>query len=387
MSRVLHSDSVAPLTTDGRDIDATLAVLSGEAALQVARADGAAMQSTTDVWRQLPEPSPEAPTYYDRPVLKPPVWKVYYIATYYYLGGTAGASLALAAAAQLDGSEDLNHLIRRCHWIGIIGSTLGAGCLIADLGRPSRFLLMLRVFRPTSAMNMGAWVLAVAPAAAVTAGLFARSAFGVMRVTGEFAGYVSGLLGMILATYTGVLVAESAIPFWQHSRRVLPILFGASSAASAGSIFDLMFENPRACRVTRIFGIAGRVTELGATVALEREVTAALGVAAPIENGFTAALWRGAGALTAASLVALLLPKQTRKTRVVAGVLGSLGSLLMRYAVHECGVRSARDPRASFGPQRAGLDAPRQLLPESDTPRVGIDVESSFAHKPGECQA
>ena len=159
MSRVLHSDSAVPLTTDGRDIDATLAVLGGEAARQVAPADGTAMQSNTAVWEQLPEPSPEAPTYYDRPVLKPPVWKVYYIATYYYLGGTAGASLALAAAAQLDGSEDLNHLIRRCHWIGIIGSTLGAGCLIADLGRPSRFLHMLRVFRPTSAMNMGAWVL------------------------------------------------------------------------------------------------------------------------------------------------------------------------------------------------------------------------------------
>ena len=231
--------------------------------------------------------------------------------------------------------------------------------------------------------EQGAWVLAVAPAAAVTAGLFARSAFGLFRVAGEVAGYVSGLLGVVLATYTGVLVAESAIPFWQHSRRVLPILFGASSAASAGSIFDLMFENPRACRITRIYGIAGRIAELGATVALERDVKAAAGVAAPIENGFTSVLWRGAGALTAASLVVLLLPGQTRKKRVVAGVLGSLGSLLMRYAVHECGVRSARDPRASFGPQRAGIDARHQSLSESDAPWVGIDVESSFTHEPG----
>jgi hypothetical protein len=75
-------------------------------------------------------------------------------------------------------------------------------------------------------------------------------------------------------------------------------------------------------------------------------------------------MWRGAGALTAASLVTLLLPRQTRKKRIVAGVLGSLGSLLMRYAVHECGVRSARDPRASFGPQRAALEARYELLPE-----------------------
>ncbi len=364
MSQSLYQNSAVPVTTDGRDIDTSLGVLAGEAGHQIASPTEETMRSIATTWERLPEPSVEAPSYYDRPMLKPPVWKAYYIGTYYYLGGTAGASLALAAAAQLDGSEELNLLIRRCHWIGIIGSSLGAAFLIADLGRPSRFFHMLRVFRPTSAMNMGAWILAVAPPAAVTAGLFARSSSGPMRIIGETAGYVSGLFGLALATYTGVLVAQSAIPFWQRGRRVLPILFGSSAAASAGSIFDLLYEHQRACRITRIYGIAGRLVELGASVAMEREVKASPGVAGPIEKGVTAVMWRAAEALTAASLITLLLPRQTRKKRIIAGVLGSLGSLLMRYAVHECGVRSARDPQASFGPQRAAIEARYELVAE-----------------------
>ena len=156
--------------TDGRNIDPGTGSLGGEAGDQ--RAYGSEGQIAS-LWTQLPVPSHDDPTYYDRPLLKAPVWKLY-IPAYYFVGGAAGASLALGAAAQLDGSEDLNKLVQRCHWIGIIGSSLGGLLLVADLGRPERFLYMLRVFRPTSPMNMGAWILAVAPSAALTAGLFAR---------------------------------------------------------------------------------------------------------------------------------------------------------------------------------------------------------------------
>jgi formate-dependent nitrite reductase membrane component NrfD len=342
--------------TDGRDIDTRLGVLAGEAGQQKAGVAESTMQSIVRTWETLPEPSPDEPTYYDRPLLKEPVWKLHYIPTYYYIGGAAGASLALGAAAQLNGSEELNRLVRRCHWIGIIGSTIGAGFLIADLGRPARFLYMLRVFRPTSAMNMGAWILAVTPPAAITAGLFARSSVGLLQAMGEVAGYVAGVSGLALATYTGVLVGESAIPFWQHSRRLLPVLFGSSAVASAGSIFDLLFEDPGACRITRTYGILGRVAELGTAQVLEHQLKAVPQVAKPLENGLTAVMWRTAEVLTAASLITLLLPRQNRRKRVIAGVLGSVGSLLMRYAVHQCGVRSARDPRAVFQSQRASME-------------------------------
>ncbi len=147
-----------PIRTDGRDIDPDLGTLSGEAGGQRAWPVEKHIADVSQVWTNLPVPSPTDPTYYDRPMLKEPVWKPY-IPIYYFVGGAAGASLALGAAAQFDGSHDLDRLIRRCHWIGIIGSSIGGLLLVADLGRPERFLFMLRVFRPTSPMNMGAWIL------------------------------------------------------------------------------------------------------------------------------------------------------------------------------------------------------------------------------------
>lgn len=351
MSETLYKRTADPIVTDGRDIDLATGTLSGEAGDQRAYHAEEHMQKIAGVWTQLPVPGKDDITYYDRPLLKAPVWKLY-IPAYYFVGGAAGASLALGAAAQLDGSHELDKLVRRCHWIGIIGSSIGGLLLVADLGRPERFLFMLRVFRPTSPMNMGAWILAVAPSAAVTAGLFARRSHGLLRLIGEAAGYSSGVFGLGLATYTGVLVANSAIPVWQHSRRVFPILFGASGVATAASIFDLLYEDDRACRITRKYGILGRSAELAATYAIEKQSSQVPRVGRPWKNGLSGVLWRSASVLTAASLVTLLLPHQNRKKRLIAGTLGALGSLTMRFAVHYAGEQSARDPRAVFQSQR-----------------------------------
>lgn len=338
--------------SDGRDIDPRIGELSGEASGQRSGPTDPHTAAVAQVWGQIPAPQAGDPTYYDRPMLKKPVWEPY-IALYYYLGGAAGASLALGAAAQLDGTGKLDRLIRHCHWTGIIGSSIGGVLLVLDLGRRERFLYMLRVFRPTSPMNMGAWVLAAAPSAAFTAGLFVRRDGSFLRTLGEVAGYSSGVFGLILATYTGVLVANTAIPIWQEARRELPVLFGASAVASAASVFDLIHEDATARRVTRIYGIVGRVAELAAATALEHRVSQVERVGRPLKDGVTGALWRASEIVTAVSLVALLIPKQTRTTRVVAGVLGTLGSLGVRFAIHYAGFRSAADPRAAFHQQRS----------------------------------
>jgi formate-dependent nitrite reductase membrane component NrfD len=350
----LFKDSVEPVHTDGRDVDSRLGTLSGEASHQFAAVPEQHMAKIAGVWDAIPGARAADPTYYDRPMLKAPVWKPY-IPTYYFVGGAAGASLALGAAAQLDGAHDLDPLIRRCHWTGIIGSSIAGGLLIADLGRPSRFLFMLRVFRPSSPMNMGAWILAVAPTAAVTAGLFTRRSAGLLRWIGEAAGYTSGVFGLALATYTGVLVSSTAVPIWQECRKVIPVLFGASAVASAGAISDLMCEGERERRITYTFGLAGRVAELAAGVAMERVAARVPAVGRPLKHGLSSVLWRTGTVLTATSVVAMLWPGQSRRTRTIAGVLGMSGSLVMRFAVEQAGKASALNPRASFHQQRAGL--------------------------------
>jgi formate-dependent nitrite reductase membrane component NrfD len=239
----------------------------------------------------------------------------------------------------------MKRLIARSHWVGIIGSSIGAGFLILDLGRPLRFLNMLRVFRPTSPMNMGAWLLAGTPPAAIAAGI---------PPVGQVSGYVAGLLGLGLSTYTGVLVANSAIPVWNESRRVLPLLFGASGMSAAGSVLKMFDDNPRALRAAKSFALVGACAELAGSFVMERQASARSERAgAPLREGFSGALWKAAGVLTAAALVTSLLPNQTKAKRVVGGIFGVLGSAALRFAVHYAGESSARDPRATFHLQRS----------------------------------
>jgi hypothetical protein len=319
MERLRYVETLDPVRSDGRDLDAGIAELSGEAADQRAVA---------------------APTYYGVRMLKPPVWSLD-IPLYYFVGGAAGAALTLGAAIQLVSHErDLRRLSKQCHWIGIAGSTLGAALLIHDLGRPSRFLCMVRVFRPTSPMSVGAWVLGVTAPTAIATGLFLNRP-GTLGKIGEAAGYASGIFGAALAGYTGVLVGNTVIPVWYEPRGWLPILFVSSAAATAASVLDLFFARGPAARVTAIFGTAGRVAELGSGYAMERCWASAAGRPERAGRGQDwppyGGLWTAAKILTAASLVVSLVPGQSTRVRRVAGVLGALGSLCLRLAVHRMG--------------------------------------------------
>lgn len=285
------------------------------------------------------------PAYYDRPLLKEPVWE-WVIPVYYFVGGLTGAALALGAAVQALRSKNAEDLVRRCHWIGFAGAGLSSGLLVYDLGRPARFFNMLRVFRPTSPMNVGAWILSgVGGASGMTLLLRGRPA-------GEAFGFASGIFGLGLATYTGVLVANSAIPLWQESRRVLPILFGASAMAAAGCAFEILPATAAERRITRTFGIVGQLAELAASKLMEKQAAVVPRVGLPLKQGLSGAMWKAAALCTAASIGLRVLPNPSKKKRVAVGVLGALGSLLMRFAVAHGGTVSSRDARASFHQQR-----------------------------------
>ena len=339
-------------TYDGRDVDTTLATLDGEAAQQEVKRDDRHLASIApSPWQSVPGIAGPDSTYYDRPMLKQSVWSID-IPIYYFLGGTAGAAMTMGAAIQLlspRGTHPLRQISAICHWTGILGSTAGAAFLIHDLGRPGRFLYMMRVFRPTSPMNIGAWILGGAAPTAILTGLLINRR-GLAGAIGEAAGYLSGIFGAALAGYTGVLVSNSAIPIWQQSRRWVPPMFVASSAASAASVIDLLSSDKRARSVTRAFGTAGRIAEIAATKQVERAASAIPKVGEPLHRGGSALLWKIATALTTASLGASFV--RGRKPRIAAGLLGIAGSLCLRFAVHYATNASARDPRAAFHQQR-----------------------------------
>ena len=173
-------------------------------------------------------------SYQDQPLLKPPVW-TWEIPTYFFVGGAAGASAVLGIAAQFAGEDET--LVRDARWLAAIGATLSAPLLIADLGRPERFLHMLRVFNPQSPMSVGAWIVA-AFGATSTAALFVppRSLFAALSATA----------GLGMATYTGVLLGVTAIPVWKENARVLPVHFAASALGTACSLLELRGHRQRA---------------------------------------------------------------------------------------------------------------------------------------------
>jgi hypothetical protein len=282
-------------------------------------------------------------SYYGRPVLKEPVWK-WYIPAYFFTGGVAGAASTLAVAATAAGNR---RLARSALLASAAGIAASGPLLVADLGRPARFLGMLRVAKPTSPMSVGSWLLAVfGPASAVAA---ASQVTGRLPRLGRTAAGVAGLLGPAVSTYTAVLVADTAIPAWHEAYRELPFLFAGSSAAGAGGV-AMALTPPDDARPARRLALVGAAVEIGAARAMERTVHG------PYEHGRAGRLARAAEACTAAGALAALAARRRRAVAIGAGALLAAGSLLTRFSVFRAGFESAADPAATIGPQqeRAG---------------------------------
>src|SRR5947207_6984849 len=113
----------------------------------------------------FPQASPET-GYYGIPLLKEPSW-TWEIPLYFFVGGAAGAAAVVGSVAHYTGAD--RKIVRDARWIAAAGSVISAALLISDLGRPARFLNMLRGFKPQSAMSMGVWKLGGFAAATSTA--------------------------------------------------------------------------------------------------------------------------------------------------------------------------------------------------------------------------
>lgn len=342
------SDAEAAVLRDGRQIDLARAELLGEGAHQIVETIGGA-RVPYEVWSQIPSVDDRRPTYYGRPVVKEPVW-IWAVPLYFYVGGTAGAALVLGATAQVLKQDKLRDLIQACRWIGVLGCTAGTGLLIYDLGRPERFLNMLRIFRPTSPMSMGSWILAL------TGSLSGIAAFGSLRKgfirkLADAASVASGLFGMPLAGYTGVLLCNTAIPVWQQASRSLPVLFMVSGAAALGSLLEAAHLSTTSARIAKRFAVIGETATLLMMWRVERDAEKLTQVAKPLHQGFSGFLWHTAGALGAAGLIFSIFSGKNKAAKITAAALGTAGAITLRFAVVHAGHQSARDPAATFQQQ------------------------------------
>jgi hypothetical protein len=299
---------------------------------------------------------PQAHTsYYDLPALKEPVW-TWEIPAYLYVGGAAGAAATIGAVLQVLDGDDSERLVRRCRDIAALGTLVGSGLLVRDLGRPERFFNMLRVFKPRSPLNMGSWILVTASGLSVGAAVLTRSSRGAARRLGGLAGLGAGAIGIPLAGYTSVLLAGTAVPVWKESRRSLPLLFVASATGAACSLLELGDFDDRELTAVRRLGTVAQFSELALAKAVERESARVPGVGRPYKEGPSGDLWRASTGLTAGSLVVDTITGRARSGRVAAALLGTLGSIALRFSLWLAGRASARDPHATFDSQRTADD-------------------------------
>jgi formate-dependent nitrite reductase membrane component NrfD len=285
------------------------------------------------------------------PVIKKPVWKARDVAGYLFLGGLAGASSVIAAAAQITRRDSLAKSLKLVSTAAI---SLSGVALVHDLGRPSRFINMLRVFKPTSPMSMGSWLLAsYAPfsAAASVNALSGRFAFA-----GNLGTAVSAFLGPGVATYTAALISDTAVPAWHDAHRDMPFVFAASAAASASGAGLVAGPSSEVAPVRRL-GIAAGVCEVAALDLMRRRM--GLAGEAFAEAGRAKALTRASEAAVAIGVASAMLSSRSRLASAIAGLGLITGSACTRFAIFEAGIASADNPRYTIEPQRLRREHPQ----------------------------
>src|SRR4051812_3334429 len=170
----------------------------------------------------------ELPVEVQGPVIHAAVW-TWEVPLYFWLGGIASGSSFVALAADLAGDSVAARSARRVTFGAAIPC---APLLVIDLGRPERFLHMMRIFKTRSPMSMGAWCLSAfsgAAGLAVVADLVGR------RRSARVLGGATAALGTYLGSYTGVLLASTAVPVWARSRLFLPPIFVCTAAATGAA--------------------------------------------------------------------------------------------------------------------------------------------------------
>jgi formate-dependent nitrite reductase membrane component NrfD len=309
-------------------------------------------------------------SYYGRPIIKEPVW-TWEIPAYFFTGGLAGASSVLSTTARLTGNAKLG---RSALYIGAVADIVSPALLVSDLGRPERFHHMFRVVKVTSPMNIGSWVLLVSGGASNTAA--ALELLDRLKPVKILAEAVATLAGPLLATYTGVLVADTAVPVWHEARQELPWIFGASAAASAGAA-ACMVVPPGEAGPARRLAVSGVLAEGALMQAMELRLGTVGEVYKEGEAGRYARAAKGLA--TAGAAILATRGRKSRGAAMLGGALVCAGEVCLRWSVFKAGFQSARDPKYVVETQRErvgqnGAKATTKPAAYSGQPQPPADV-------------
>lgn len=319
------------------------------------------------------EEATEPEGYYGLPVLHGPHWN-WLVVAYFYLGGIAGVSYALASIAELLGGPGNRRIARTGRYLALATLLPCPPLLILDLGRPERFHHMLRVLKIRSPLSVGTWTLLgfsgfaglSAVAQAANDGLLGRDTlparFG-QALPAKAIGAVGIAPAFFLGGYTGTLLGTTAVPLWARNALLLGPLFIASSLSNATSALTLLLVvQPGTTHETfaRLEGLEtiAQLAELGLLLVAQARLGPT--IARPLTGGRLGATYRfgvfgaGIGGPLSLRLLNRLRGRQSgRADSALAAILALVGGLLFRYVILYAGRQSADDPQATFALTRA----------------------------------
>jgi formate-dependent nitrite reductase membrane component NrfD len=319
---------------------------------------------TPDTEHELQEPS-----YYDYPVLKAPVWR-WEIIWYFFFGGLAAGCYVIASIAALFGSREDRTVARAGYFLSLLSVLPCPILLIKDLGRPDRFLHMLRIFKVKSPMSMGTWGLVsfsffsgiTAVIQAAQDGFFGRwwGSRLLAALPQRFLAIPGSALGVFLGGYTGVLLTATSIPLWSRSK-VLGVIFISSAISTSSALISLVLRLARTPtqvlhKLERLEWVALLVEMAGLFAFLRGTGRAArpLVGTGPTEHGRT--FWSfvaGTGLilpwlLQTLSLSAGRSAKTVSRRGVVISLLVLMGGYFLRRTMIEAGHNSSADARTTL---------------------------------------
>src|SRR5437588_10101694 len=192
----------------------------------------------------------EEPSYYDFPVLKAPTWH-WEITWYFFFEGLAAGCYVIASIASLFGSREDRAVARTGYYLSLLSLLPCPILLIKDLGRPERFLHMLRIFKVKSPMSMGTWGLVsfslfsgvTAVIQAARDGMLGRwwGARLLAALPQRLIALPGTAFGLFLGGYTGVLLTATSVPLWSRSK-VLGAVFISSAISTSSALISLVLR-------------------------------------------------------------------------------------------------------------------------------------------------
>jgi formate-dependent nitrite reductase membrane component NrfD len=300
--------------------------------------------------------------YYGKPIVKPHEWRPE-VPAYFWVGGTAGAATVGMVLARIRGMHDSARIYKRA---ALAGMLVSPALLISDLGVRHRFYNMLRVFKPTSPMSVGSWLLTMLGGMLTASTIAELLGLDWLSTATEV---MAAPLGPAVASYTAVLIANTATPVWHEAYRELPFVFVSSGIGGAGAVGVLFGPEEERGPAQRAM-ILGDIGKLLGVKLMQRNLGRVL--SEPYRKG-------RAGMLESAAMFSGLLAlgfgivgRKNRAASQAAAAFSLVSGILERYTIMEAGKQSAQDPKYVIEQQRA---AAREEQPSGEPPAVTYSRE------------